>query len=105
MAKTSVVAQCLNTFLVILRLSGTATSDNIQRDKMAKYCCEASGRSSVVEFLLCYLKIKGSIPSAELARVERKWLKVAAIAQWLNTCLAILKSMVQDLLLSWHSKK
>jgi hypothetical protein len=49
----------------------------------------------VVEFWLCYLKIKGSIPSAELARVERKLKKVAAVAPWLNTCLIILRSSVQ----------
>jgi hypothetical protein len=56
----------------------------------------------VVEFWLWYLKIKGSIIAAELAQVERKWQKVAAIAQWLNTCLIILRLRVQVLLLRWH---
>jgi hypothetical protein len=42
-----------------------------------------------------YFKIKGSRPAAEVAQVERKWQKVAAIAPWLNTCLIILMSSVQ----------
>jgi predicted Zn-dependent protease len=45
--------------------------------------------------LLCYFKIKGSRPAAELARVERKLKKVAAVAPWLNTWLIILRSNVQ----------
>ncbi len=72
---------------------------------MAKCCCEASSGSSVVEFLLCYLKIKGSRPAAELAQVESKWQKVAVVALWLNTCLIILRLRVQVLLLRWHKQR
>ncbi len=85
--------------------SSTATSDNIEREIMAKCCCEASGRSSAVESLLCYFKIKGSRPAAELAQVEIKWQEVGVVGQvgqWLNTCLIILLLSFQVLLLSWH---
>jgi hypothetical protein len=62
--------------------SSTTTYDDIRREKMAKCCCEACGSSTVVEFWLCYLKIKGLITAAELARVERKLHKVGVVAQW-----------------------